>query len=326
MSFIATLSAGDEPDWEPIRESGVYPYPGTQTAEASPDGRYLAFMSERSLTGYDNRDASSGEPDQEVYRFHYEPGAPAGGSLVCASCDPTGARPAGWRLQRGMSDVAVGGAPWKGRWVAATILGRTESAIQEGLYEPRYMLDNGRLFFDSHDALVPQDINGVNDVYEYESGGTGSCPAANSGCVALLSGGTGPDESAFADASVSGDDVFFLTADKLAPQDVGNEYDMYDAHVCSAEAPCPTSALRSPPCTNEASCKAPQALQPGVFGPSGSATFSGAGNSPPPSPAIPAKVTKKTVKCRKGLTKNKKGKCMKKHRARKSADTNRRVK
>jgi hypothetical protein len=322
VSFIATLSAGDWPDWEPETPA----YPGTQTAEASPDGRYLAFMSERSLTGYDNRDASSGEPDEEVYRFHYEPGAPADGSLVCASCDPTGARPAGWLLQRGLSDVAEGGGPWRGRWVAATILGRTESAIGEGLYEPRYMLDNGRLFFDSHDALVPQDINGVNDVYEYESGGTGSCPAASSGCVALLSGGTGPDESAFADASVSGNDVFIITADKLASQDVGNEYDMYDAHVCSAEAPCPASAVQSPPCTNEASCKAPQALQPGVFGPSGSATFSGAGNSPPPPPATPTKVTKKTLKCRKGHTKNKKGRCIKKHRAKKSADTNRRVK
>ena len=32
-------------------------------------GEWLAFMSERSLTGYDNRDAASGEPDEEVYLY-----------------------------------------------------------------------------------------------------------------------------------------------------------------------------------------------------------------------------------------------------------------
>jgi hypothetical protein len=332
VSFIATLSVGDRPDWEPHAKE----LPGTQTGEVSPDGRYLAFMSERSLTGYDNRDASSGESDEEVYRFHYEPGAPAGGSLVCASCDPTGARPAGWRLQRGLSDVAFGGAPWTGRWVAATILGKTEAAQSAGstslaaFYESRYMLDNGRLFFDSHDALVPQDINGVNDVYEYESGATGGCSAASGGCVALLSGGTGPEESAFVDASSSGDDVFFVTADKLAPQDVGDEYDMYDAHVCSAEVPCPASLAQSPPCTNEASCRPPQVLQPGVFGPSGSATFSGPGNQPGGVGTNPSTVVKpktKTVKCKKGDTKNKKGKCVKKtKKSKKAKKTNRRAK
>jgi hypothetical protein len=302
VSFIATLSAGDEPDWQPTDVGGELQV-GTQTVEVSPDGRYLAFMSDRSLTGYDNRDANSGEPDEEVYRFHYEPGAPAGGSLVCASCDPTGARPAGWLLQRGsMSDEAFDGKPWTGRWVAATIPGPTEVATGVGLYEPRYMLDNGRLFFDSHDALVPQDINGVGDVYEYEPGGEGGCPAASSGCVALLSGGTGPRESAFADASASGNDVFFVTADKLIPRDVGNEYDMYDAHVCGAEVPCPTSVVAPPPCTTADSCKPAQAAQPGVFGPSGSATFSGAGNSAggrESSPPVVKPVVKSLTKAQK---------------------------
>jgi hypothetical protein len=305
-SFIATLSAGssvsepatgDALDWEARNL-----YPGTKTVEVSPDGRYLAFMSDRSLTGYDNRDANSGEPDEEVYRFHYEPGAPAGGSLVCASCDPTGARPGGWLEPQGsISDIAQdSGGAWSGRWVAATIPGMTEVGAREGntegrgedsfdkeaYYQPRNMLDSGRLFFDSHDALVPQDVNGVGDVYEYESGGVGSCATTNSGCVALLSAGTGPEESAFEDASASGDDVFFVTSDKLAPQDVGNEFDMYDAHVCSAEAPCPASVATPPPCTTADSCKPAQAPQPGVFGPSGSAAFNGPGDPPSPTPAV----------------------------------------
>ena len=40
------------------------------TARVSPDGRWLAFMSQRSLTGYDNRDLVSGQPDEEVYEYH----------------------------------------------------------------------------------------------------------------------------------------------------------------------------------------------------------------------------------------------------------------
>jgi hypothetical protein len=291
-SFIATLSprvgdverTGDEPDWEPSR-AGELVLMGQQTVEVSPDGRYLAFMSDRSLTGYDNRDASSGEPDEEVYRYDA-----AGARLVCASCDPSGARPAGWRQPEGNGQVLSDryGA-WSGRWVAATIPGLTEGeSSSQALYGPRYMLDSGRLFFDSHDALVPQDVNGVGDVYEYESGGVGGCPAANSGCVALLSGGAGPEESAFEDSSVSGSDVFFVTADRLAPQDVGNEYDMYDAHVCSAEAPCPVSVAPPPSCTTADACKAAISPQPGVFGAPASATFSGSGNVPPPA-SVPVK-------------------------------------
>lgn len=284
-SFITTLSAGDERAWTP--EERVEFAMGTQTEESSPDGRYLAFMSDRSLTGYDNRDASSGERDEEVYRYDA-----LGGRLVCASCDPSGARPAGWFEPRAPGSLSDRHGAWADRWVAATIPGLEEPSNrqQEGantaVYQPRYMLDSGRLFFDSHDALVPQDVNGVGDVYEYESGGEGGCAATSGGCVALLSGGTGPEESAFGDSSASGSDVFFVTADRLAPQDIGNEYDMYDAHVCSAAAPCPTSAPPPPPCTTADSCKAAIAPQPGVFGAPASATFSGAGNVPPAPPPV----------------------------------------
>jgi hypothetical protein len=289
-SFITTLSAGDERDWLPD-DAGDFLHMDTHTVETSPDGRYLAFMSDRSLTGYDNRDASSGEPDEEVYRYDA-----ADAQLVCASCDPTGARPVGWReSETGGQVLSDLGGGWEGRWVAATIPGLKEPGDNgEGVYEPRYMLDSGRLFFDSHDALVPQDVNGVGDVYEYEPGGEGGCAATNSGCVALLSGGTGPEESAFEDASASGSDVFFVTADKLAPQDVGNEYDMYDAHVCSTEAPCPASVASSPPCTTADSCKPAISPQLGVFGVPASATFSGAGNLVPPA-SVPVKPRAKPL-------------------------------
>jgi hypothetical protein len=288
-SFITTLSADDENEWNPPIYGQGYRI-GRQTVEVSHNGQYLAFMSDRSLTGYDNRDASSGEPDEEVYLYDA-----AGSRLVCASCDPTGARPSGWLEP----EYGSPGAPlsdltgaWGGRWVAATIPGLTELEQAElAPYEPNYMLDSGRLFFDSRDALVSQDVDGVGDVYEYEPEGVGSCASAD-GCVALISGGTGPEESAFVDASASGNDVFFVTTDRLTPQDVGSGHELYDARVCSAEAPCPSAPVAPPPCSTADGCHGPAAPQPALYGPPPSATFSGAGNLAP----IGAKLAVEEVK------------------------------
>jgi sugar lactone lactonase YvrE len=287
-SFIAVLSASDKTEWEPFSVPSFDG--GRQTVEVSRSGRYLAFMSDRSLTGYDNRDVSSGEPDEEVYRYDA-----AGAQLECASCDPTGARPAGW-LEPQKSPLSDPQGAWRGHWVAATIPAAIYvvgfyDAIPITPYEKSYMLDSGRLFFDSHDSLVPQDVNGVGDVYEYEPGGTGSCAAETDGCVALLSSGAGADESALAGASASGNDVFLLTSDRLVSQDVGHDYDMYDARVCTTEAPCSSSAVTPPPCSTTDSCKGALTPQPGVFGAPASATFSGVGNiAPAPTTTVKSKA------------------------------------
>ena len=89
--LVAVLSAGDLPDWNGL-ESEIRL--GAVSARVSPDGRWLAFMSRRSLTRYNNLDAVSGRPDEEVFEYH----APQNlekesGTLTCVSCDPTGARP-----------------------------------------------------------------------------------------------------------------------------------------------------------------------------------------------------------------------------------------
>ena len=71
VSLVAVLSGGDSPDWGEEENGGPA---DTQlyklTARVSADGHWLAFMSERSLTGYDNRDARSGQPDEEVFLYH----------------------------------------------------------------------------------------------------------------------------------------------------------------------------------------------------------------------------------------------------------------
>jgi DNA-binding beta-propeller fold protein YncE len=294
-TYIATLSSEDVNSWggEDLYKEGAEL--NHVSSRVSPDGRYLAFMSERSLTGYDNIDAVSGQPDEEVYL--YDAGL---NRVVCASCNPSGARPVGvfdhsineengvylllvdregtWTKPGGYSVNA------SNHWLAGSVPG-WDNVNKVTTYQPRYLSDSGRLFFNSPDALVPQATNGVEDVYEYEPAGVGSCASASvtfsersGGCVSLISSGTSAEESVFMDASEDGDDVFFVTASKLTSEDYDNTYDIYDAHVCSAAVPCRAVALSPPPCSSGDSCKAAPSPQPTSFGPPPSATFSGTGN------------------------------------------------
>jgi hypothetical protein len=274
----------------PIEEGYIY----APAEELSPDGRYLAFMSNASLTGYDNHDAISGAADEEVYLYDA-----ATNRLVCASCNPTGARPTGvydpgarfeGRLLVDRADE------WEGYWLAGSLPDWTLRGQSRPIHQPRYLSNEGQLFFNSPDVLLPQDVNGQENVYEYEPEGIGSCGRSTAGCVSLISSGTSSEESAFVDASASGDDVFFLTSSRLAPQDYDNSYDMYDAHVCSASVPCPAVApVSPPPCETSDSCKAQPTPQPTTFGATSSETFAGAGNAaqpPPVSEVAPRSLTR----------------------------------
>jgi hypothetical protein len=340
--LITTLPEEDEHDWSSFLSH--------LTARVSPNGRWLAFMSRKSLTGYDNRDAVSGVPDEEVYLYNAEDQR-----LVCASCDPTGARPLGSEYgeegayyQHGI--LGGGNGVWEPTtWLAANIQGWDAYAGEaypvgaEDLYQSRYLSNEGRLFFNSGDSLVPQDVNGTWDVYEYEPESVGSCSPASSsgsvvfkpnhsyevegrkgeedaGCVGLISSGESSEQSAFMDASESGDDVFFLTTSRLVPQDVDTYPDIYDAHVCSTSVPCQPSSVSPPSCDTADACRAAPTPQPEVFGAPTTATFAGAGNIEPQTgpPAKPA-VKKKTVKCKKGDVKNKRGKCVPKKKSKKRA-------
>ena len=274
--FVAQLSNGDRHDWQVAGDGGAFHGLGLLTAGVSPDGRYLAFMSERSLTGYDNIDVHGGQPDEEV--FLYSVGT---GRVTCASCDPSGARPSGV-FDTGTFPGLLVDRPsfWEGRWLAGSLPGWTtmEHSDMRSFYRSRYLSDSGRLFFDGADALVGRDTNGREDVYEYEPSGVGGCAQAG-GCVGLISSGTSGEESAFVDASGSGDDVFFLTAAQLASQDSDRAFDIYDARVCSTVSPCLVSPPAPPAaCATADSCRAAPVSQPGVFGAPSSATFSGAGN------------------------------------------------
>ena len=177
--LVAVLSARDFPDWAP--EGGLT----RLTARVSPDGSYLAFMSQRSLTGYDNHDAISGEPDEEVYEYDA-----LDQRLVCASCDPSGAQPVGVLDPNSEQPSLLIDRPfsWFEQRLAASIPGWTAIALSHALYQSRYLSNEGRLFFDSLNGLVSGDANGKEDVYEFEPEGVGGCTTSLSSSSATFVG------------------------------------------------------------------------------------------------------------------------------------------
>ncbi|MBA3865819.1 MAG: hypothetical protein H0X42_05665 [Solirubrobacterales bacterium] len=273
---VTTLVAktGKADNWLDVRPNGP---DNSRTSRVSDNG-VLMFVAPERLTSYDN------EGKQEVYRYAGTSG------LACVSCDPSGA-------------AAVGDA---------TLF----SSGQSGGAYPRFKLlprnlsaDGNRVFFQSTDRLVSEDVNGVagcseskcQDVYMWEAKGAGSCQSTsqNGGCLYLVSTGNSPAPSYFGDASTSGDDAFIFTDQPLVPQDTDELVDAYDARVgggLAAQHPVPPP----PPCEGEA-CRGAGTVPPAVNG-AGTAVFQGAAN-----PAVTFK------KCKKGKV-LKKNKCVKKHK------------
>ncbi len=306
-TFVAALSADDFHDW--------FNDLADQPVRVSPDGEWFAFMSERPLAGYDNRDTSTGGPVAEVYLYNA-----AANKLRCASCDPIGARPRGVpyvQLKRGLD-----GGGGRGTWidsglVAANVPGWTaiNEPSENSRYQDRYLSDSGRLFFNSAGPLVPQDTNGTVDVYEFEPSNIGNCressktfSARQGGCVDLISNGTSARESVFLDASENGDDAFLLTDAQLSRRDTDTAYDVYDARVGGGE-PEPAHPVECQGDACQGFMQAPNDPTPG------SLTFTGPGNL---TPFITAPGRKKQpVKCHKGKKlkhgkskKLKRGKCV----------------
>lgn len=306
--FIATLASADvavEPETK-NSSSATATEPWRRNGRVSADGLHAAFMSVAQLTGADNTDVSSpeecGKPkgicDTEV--FLYDASAEGGeGEILCASCNPSGARPAG-------INVGTEAGPF---WVAGQM-----PTFETTLYAPRVLAEDGkRLFFESAEALVPRDTNGRLDVYEWERPGSGDCSAGGptfaaeaSGCIDLISSGQSKRDAEFLDASSSGRDVFFKTLSSLVPSDYGL-IDVYDARV---DGGFPEPPPATPPCEGE-SCQSPPL--PPEYETSATSTYVGPGNV--------AKKPKKP-KCRKGshrVTKNGKSRCVKKTKKQTSA-------
>lgn len=239
ITFVAALSAADSSDWG--RNS--YALQHSAVTQTSADGHGLLFTSVGSPTGY----ASGGH--SEVYLYDA-----SSGKLRCVSCNPAGT-------------AATGSAS----------LGSTAFGPQDGgTAYSNISLEGGRVFFQSPESLLPQDSNGLEDVYEWEADGVGGCEseAQDGGCLYSISTGTSGSGDYFQNATPSGQDVFFVTGQQLVGQDDDTLVDMYDARV---DGGFPAPAKPPAPCVETTVCRGagPPAT---TFGTPGSELTSGAGN------------------------------------------------
>jgi hypothetical protein len=260
--FVATLSFEDN-EFRSTSEGTVAGGDwmfnvGQRTAAPSPDGRHLVFQSRNPLTGYDN----TIEAGRVVEAFVYSADDAV---LACASCDPSGARPVLATEKEGSRRS------------------RLPVSNQSFTHLRRWMSGNGnRVFFDSEQPLVPGDLNGTQDVYEWEREGTGMCaaqipPRLDHGCVSLLSG-AGGGYSFLVDADASGDNVFLEHRGPLGQvQAARDRNELYDVRVNGGF---PQTSLA---CSGTGCQGVPPA--PPLFATPASVTFAGAGNFPPPAPS-----------------------------------------
>jgi hypothetical protein len=303
ITFVAPLDVNQTPygsaDWSnwqrnegPSGRSSRLP-----TGAVSADGSSIVFSTALQLTGFDNKSPNANScfamfPEgrcHEYYRYHVGDPGP-----VCITCNPIGA-PAG--AEATLTSVSVGA----GHFGMEPFLLRNLSA------------SGNQFFFETTEKLVPGDTNGdikcpysegfnlsgptCQDVYEWEADGSGSCHAEGGlgGCYYLLSTGKESFPTFFADASLSGEDVFVYTHAKLVPQDQDTLMDVYDASVgggLAAQHP-----VTPPHCEGEG-CRAAVTPTPPANG-AGTAVFEGPENPMP------------VHKCKKGFVK-KKGACVKK--------------
>jgi hypothetical protein len=259
--------------------------------QVSGGGSVIVFSTSAAIPGFNNGAGSN----SEVYRYDV-----AGDSLSCVSCPGAGATPSGASLTK-VFEPRPEFEPGS-------------DGDTFGVNEPRDVsADGSRVFFQTADALVPQDTNGVGDVYEWENG-----------TVFLVSSGIDSEPSELLDGSETGGDVFFASAQGLVPGDTDGGFDVYDARIPQPGDSPPVSAV---PCQGDV-CQGPPSVA-SLLGAPASATYSGLGNAAPSKVAAKPKPKRKVAtKCAKGK-KRSRGKCVKakaKRKKAKKATTNGRAK
>jgi hypothetical protein len=209
IRFVATLTEADVA----AGEDGVglemwvphvisYGEVAEDPSRTTPDGAVLLFESRADLAGYDP------EGHVEVYRFDA-----SAAQLDCLSCNPTKLPAEGNASLQSVSFTQFASVP----------LGPFDLV-------PNLRPDGRRAFFQSTEPLVSGDVNGLQDVYEWEAKGVGSCTRP-SGCVYLISSGQSSRPDYLYSVSDSGDDVFFRSADLLLRSDAEETSSIYDARV-----------------------------------------------------------------------------------------------
>jgi hypothetical protein len=307
IAFIAPLSSADEEDWS-ISDAA-------RPVEATPDGRFLLFLSVNDLTP----DASG--TGEQLYRYDS-----ATAQLIRVTSGEAGFNNNG------------NSAPF---W---NISDPGESAVARALPQAVNISSDGtKIFFSGPAALTP---TALNEACAFKREGTCRATASNvyewqNGHVYLLSDGQdthtilGSSAVTLIGANASGSDVFFTTSDSLVPTDTDTQQDIYDARE-GGGFPAPVSPAG---CQGEA-CQGPESPPPLFTVPGsttlvapGSATSSAPSTSPSSVPAAKKltraqKLAKALQVCRKRTHgKHKRAICeknvRKKHRTKATAKVNR---
>ncbi|MET0601549.1 MAG: hypothetical protein ABW167_06120 [Baekduia sp.] len=260
LRFIASLNpspGGAFAEAQHFSSKDVYAQAAI-TSMASADGRLLEFVSSARLTDADNNGAHS------VYLFDADA---ATDPLVCISCGPGATVPAGDSF---LSQQRAFVTPPS-----------VDNGVLQMLIPPTNITaDNRRVFFETPNALDPQDQNGQTDVYEWADG------AAH-----LISSGTGL-EARFLVATPSGDDAFFMTKNALTWQaQSSNLRGIYNARV-GGGFPQP---VVPPRCEEDRTCQGPGSPPP-PLPLIGSIGFDGDGSVPPARDSVMASVSVSKLK------------------------------
>ena len=204
---------------------------------ASANGEFLALGSRSPLTAEATPspncagNVNEGIPAERcmnVFVYSY-----AGDNLVCVTCN--GAVAGG--------DSALGG----------------QRSLEEVFtYVPRSVLNDGTVFFDTPQSLVPRDTNSLGDAYEWRAGR-----------FDLLSTGTADTAATFGDSTPDGRNVFIRSSEPLVGQDKDRSLDVYDVRV---EGGLAAQAGSTPPvaCATEESCRTGIGSTPAATMPSSS--------------------------------------------------------
>lgn len=221
--------------------------PGHEASRTTPDGSVIVFESRAQLTAYPNAGHS------EIYRYDEDDE-----SLQCVSCNSSMA-PASVDAQ--LQDLGV---------LAPTNLLHNLS------------VDGRRVFFETEEALVADDIDGINDIYEWQQ------PPEGSPTLDLISSGSSETypqlvpspgkPNVLSAVTPDGSDVFFVSQDALvAGAGMGGASAIYDARIGGSF---PVPAPKPPACLEWSTCQGPGSEPPSLQG-AGSQTLAGAGNVKP---------------------------------------------
>jgi hypothetical protein len=208
--------------------SGSEETPGFGQAKANmpvstPDGADLLFLDSTSLVPSFN---SGGDLEAYVYDAN-------NGKVTCISCNPAGAPEQTDEHGKGVR-----------------LVDENHVFVAEPRFvtpSPPFISDDGdRAVFETTEALVPQDTNGTEDVYEWSRVNTNGCTvgspthaAVDHGCLYLLSSGLGeevPNTQGITDgthlvgASENLKDVYMQSGEAFLPG-LDNGVHVYDARV-----------------------------------------------------------------------------------------------